>query len=141
MSEPEPGIRDDVAPPWVYLTDGIYVRRMVEAHGSSIFLYRLEAGRHFALHDHPFPELGVVLAGRGRLVMSAEEKSLQEGDSYYIPAGAPHGFAVDSENPVVLMNVTSPIPPDVSGPSYDEVLRIARQAARATREHPAAIEP
>jgi len=104
---------------------------MVEANGSTIFLYRLEPGRSFGSHRHPFPELGVVLAGEGRMSVAGEERSLREGDSYYIPADAPHGFEVTSKGPVIMMNVTSPLPPDTLGPPSAEVLRIARKAARA----------
>lgn len=103
---------------------------MVEADGSSIILYRLDPGRRFARHEHPFHELGVVLAGQGRLLIAEEGRRVGEGDSFYIPGGTPHGFEVDADNPVVLMNVTVPLPSDhLKGPLASEVLDVARKVA------------
>lgn len=122
-------IRDDTASAWVTLARGIQARPMVEANGSSIILYRLEAGRSFDQHDHPFPELGVVLAGRGRLLFANEERPVRPGDSFYVPQGILHGFRVEANGPVVLMNVTGPPVPSVEGPPVREVLEIAKAAA------------
>jgi quercetin dioxygenase-like cupin family protein len=100
---------------------------MVEGSGSSIFLYRLGPGRRFERHSHPFPELGVVLAGRGRALIGDEERTLREGDSFYFPAGMPHGFEVDVSGPAVLMNFAVPPLPDLTGPSSSEVLDLAKE--------------
>jgi quercetin dioxygenase-like cupin family protein len=103
---------------------------MVEADGVSILLYRLEPGRRFERHQHPFPELGVVLAGRGRALIGDEVRMLREADSYYFPADLPHAFEVDGDGPVVLMGVTIPLPPDVPGPAASDVVKLARELAR-----------
>lgn len=107
---------------------------MIEANGSSILLYRLEPGRRFARHQHPFPELGVVLAGRGRVLYASEERALREGDSFYVPSGTQHGFEVDPEGPVVMVNVTVPAGPERSGPPASEVVHRAINAARRTAD-------
>ncbi|HKN07575.1 MAG TPA: cupin domain-containing protein [Thermoplasmata archaeon] len=104
---------------------------MVEGNGSSIILYRLEPGRRFEDHDHPFPELGVVLAGRGRMRIGEEERALREGDAVYVPGGIRHGFRVDGGTPVVMMNVTVPVLPDLAGPPFSEVVRLAEKVARS----------
>jgi len=103
---------------------------MVEAKGSSITLYRIDAGRGFELHHHPYPELGVILAGRARVTIGDDERNLREGDSYYFPAGMVHAFEVDPSGPVVLMDVSTPLPPDVAGPSAEELLRLAKSVAQ-----------
>jgi len=122
-------IRDEPAPEWVTLSPGIRARVMVEASGSSITLYRIEAGRRFEVHHHPYPELGVILAGRGRVRIGDDTRNLREGDSYYFPAGIVHSFEVDPSGPVVLIDVSAPLPPDVAGPSSEEVLRQAKRVA------------
>jgi quercetin dioxygenase-like cupin family protein len=109
---------------------------MVEGNGCSISLYRMASGRRFERHDHPFPELGVCLAGRGRLLIGEEERKLREGDSFYIPGGMPHGFVVAPGGPVVVMNVTCPLPPYVPGPPFSEVLRLAKRTVRIDRDAP-----
>lgn len=129
---------DRPAPEWEALSDGIHLRRMVEGDGVSIILYRLESGHRFERHHHPFPELGVVLVGRGRALIGDEERLLREGDAFYFPAGVPHGFEVDEEGPVVLMNVTVPSPPEIPGPSASDVVQLAREIARTAPSRRAA---
>jgi quercetin dioxygenase-like cupin family protein len=121
-------IRDEPAPEWVELANGIHTRRMVEGNGASIVLYRLDPGRRFAPHDHPFSELSVVLAGRGRTRIGNEERRLREGDSIYIPGGTPHDFAAEGNEPVVMLNVIVPPLPNVAGPPPSVVLGLARKA-------------
>jgi len=124
-------IRDERSAGWVSLADGIRLRPMVEGNGSSIILYRLEPGRRFERHDHPFPELSVILVGRGRMVIGEEERALREGDAVYVPGGVRHGFEVDGKTPVVMMNVTVPVLPDLAGPAFSEVVRLAEKVARS----------
>jgi len=101
---------------------------MVDGNGCSITLYRLGEGRRFERHEHSFAELGVVLVGRGVLKVGDEERELGAGDSFFIPGGTPHGFDSGPSGPVILMNVTAPVPSEVGGPSASELLRIARDA-------------
>jgi quercetin dioxygenase-like cupin family protein len=118
----------DVPPPeWLTIASGIQARPMVEGNGSSIILYRMEPGRLFERHTHPFPELGVVLAGRGLVLVADEKRSVREGDAFYLPSGIPHGFEVDAGGPALLMNVIVPPLPDLSGPPPSEVLALAKK--------------
>jgi len=124
-----PRVRDEPAPEWLALAKGIYIRRMVEGNGCSISLYRMDPGHRLAMDRHAFPELGVILMGRCRFVIGDEERTLREGDAYYIPAGTRHGLSVPEGVPLVVMDVTAPLPPDVSGPTFDEVLEQAMRVA------------
>ena len=125
-------VSDQPAPDWAAQCDGIHVRPMIEGNGVSILLYRLEPGHRFEPHHHPFPELGVVLMGRGRAQFGDEERMLREADSYYFPAGMLHSFEVEGDGPAVLMNVTIPLPPDIPGPTGSEVVQLAKELARET---------
>ena len=145
VEPPSSRVRDQPAPEWLALAKGIYIRRMVEGNGCSISLYRIDPGHRFARHDHAFPELGVILIGRCRFAIGEEERAMREGDAYYIPGGTPHGLSVPVGVPVVLMNVTAPLPPDVSGPTFDEVLEQAMRVAvrdpgEPSRHHGRGIE-
>ena len=124
-----PSIRVQPAPEWTVLSEGVSARHMVEGNGCSITLYRLGEGCRFERHEHPFPELGVVLVGRGLLKVGPEERELGAGDSFYIPGRVPHGFDCGGTGPVIMLNVTAPVPAEVDGPSASELLRIARKAA------------
>lgn len=131
MESPSPRIRESPVSEWVALSSGIRARIMVEGNGSSIILYRLDAGSRFERHSHPFPELGVVLMGRGFALIGDEKRAVREGDAYFFPGGSLHGFEVDEGEPVVLLNVTVPLTPELEGPPSAEVLQIAKELVRA----------
>lgn len=127
-----PSIRIQPAPEWTELAEGVSVRHMVEGNGCSITLYRLGEGCRFDRHQHPFPELGVMLVGRGVLKVGEETRELGAGDSFFIPGGAPHGFDCGGVGPVILMNVTAPVASEADGPTSSEILRIARKTVGKT---------
>jgi len=54
-------------------------------------LYQIAPGSRFALHAHPFPELGLILSGAGIVLVDGDERSAVAGDSYYFPATVRHG--------------------------------------------------
>jgi quercetin dioxygenase-like cupin family protein len=106
------------------------MRLMVEGNGASIVLYRLEPGTNFAAHEHPFAELGVVLAGEGHFPVAGVERILREGDSFYIPPGVRHGFSVPEGGPtVVMLNVSVAVPSLKEAPS-SAVLRLAESLVK-----------
>lgn len=123
-------VRYDLTARWTTLPGGVLVRRMIEGEGCSISLYQMPAGRRFELHQHPFAELGVVLAGRGNLLLEGGERALREGDSFYIPGGTPHGFQVPEGPVALLLNVTVPRIPGAVGTPAEELLRIAAETVR-----------
>ncbi|HTP54942.1 MAG TPA: cupin domain-containing protein [Thermoplasmata archaeon] len=131
VERPKSRVRFDPAPGWTALAGGVHVRRMVDGNGSSISLYHMAQGRRFELHEHPFAELGVVLAGEGTLLVVDEERPLREGDSFYIPGGIPHGFAVGSDRPVVMLNVSVPQLPQGVDPPPAATFRHAALVVRA----------
>lgn len=125
-------IRDEPAPEWWTIANGIRIRRMVEGNGCSIVLYRLDSGRRFDQHEHPFAEFVVVLAGSGRALVGEEDRALQAGDSIFVPGGTPHGFEVDSGSEVVLMDVAVPALPDLTESPTVELIRSAVETARTS---------
>jgi mannose-6-phosphate isomerase-like protein (cupin superfamily) len=100
---------DHSPPPWVDFSPGVRVRRMVEANGTALILYRVQPKIRFALHDHAYSELGVVLSGGGRCRLGDEDRHLRAGDSFYVPPGVPHDFRAQASGPTVLLNVTVPL--------------------------------
>jgi quercetin dioxygenase-like cupin family protein len=60
------------------------------------------------LHDHPFDQLALILAGRCVMRVDEEEHPLGPGGFVYIPAGAMHGLEAVGSDPVLNVDVFSP---------------------------------
>jgi quercetin dioxygenase-like cupin family protein len=74
------------------------------------------------LHDHPFDQLALILAGRCVMRVGEEERPLGPGEFVYIPAGASHGLeAVGSER---VLNV------DVFSPAREDYLHLVEEQPR-----------
>jgi len=137
VTRPPPPVREESPGRWVVAAPGAQMRQMVEGDGASIILYRIEPGTRFDDHSHPFAELGVVLAGEGLFSSSDRVRTLREGDSFYIPAGASHGFSVpEGRETVVMLNVCVTVPSDVGEDTASRVLRLAESIVK--REAPPA---
>ena len=75
-------------------------------------LYCLEPGQSQKVHSHDDQDkVYVVLEGRGRFTLGAEEHALQQGDALVAAAGAQHGVTNDSEARLVLLVFVTPPPP------------------------------
>jgi quercetin dioxygenase-like cupin family protein len=60
------------------------------------------------LHDHPFDQLALILAGRCVIRVGEEEHPLGPGEFVLIPAGASHGLEAVGSEPVLNVDVFSP---------------------------------
>jgi quercetin dioxygenase-like cupin family protein len=75
-------------------------------------LYALEPGQTQKVHTHDDQDkVYVVLEGRGRFTLGAEEETLESGEAVVAPAGAAHGVANDSGARLLLLVLVSPPPP------------------------------
>jgi quercetin dioxygenase-like cupin family protein len=84
----------------------VRVRRLIGAEGVVLQLYQIEPGTRFDLHEHDFPELGLVLSGTGAITFDEGERVTEAGDSFYLPGRLRHGFRVPARGlPVLLVNV------------------------------------
>ena len=100
---------------------------MVEGGGSTIVLYRISGGVRLVPHSHDFFELGLIISGRGQFLFEGESRTVREGDSFFIPAGGSHGFAVpEGGEPVVTMNVSVGVPGHPAGPSAVEIAHLTK---------------
>ena len=75
-------------------------------------LYCLEPGQSQKTHSHDDQDkVYVVLEGRGRFTLGADEHTLVQGEALVAAAGAPHGVINDAGARLVLLVFVSPPPP------------------------------
>jgi mannose-6-phosphate isomerase-like protein (cupin superfamily) len=60
--------------------------------GVSFFLGNLQPGKGPGLHQHPYPETCIVLAGQAAMVVDGQEVVASAGDIVVIGAEMPHRF-------------------------------------------------
>jgi len=66
----------------------------------------IEAKKEDTGHKHTFDQCGVVLDGTIEMFVEEERKILNTNESYFIPAGAQHGWKT-FEKPAKLLDVSS----------------------------------
>ena len=75
-------------------------------------LYALEPGQAQKVHTHDDQDkVYVVLEGRGRFTVGADEDTQEPGEAVGAPAGAAHGVVNDSGARLLLLVLVSPPPP------------------------------
>lgn len=75
-------------------------------------LYALEPGQSQKVHTHDAQDkVYVVLEGRGRITVGADDEVLEAGEAIVAPAGAAHGVSNDSGARLLLLVLVSPPPP------------------------------
>lgn len=66
-------------------------------------------GHEVPEHRHPHEQVGVVHSGRARLTIGGEERIVEQGDFYCIPANVPHSDACLGDEPFVMLDVFYPV--------------------------------
>lgn len=68
----------------------------------------IAAGAEERGHQHPYDQCGVVMAGHIEMFIGSERKLLHPNESYFIPAGQPHGWKTFDEAATLLDVSCSP---------------------------------
>jgi quercetin dioxygenase-like cupin family protein len=63
----------------------------------------------YAMHSHPHEQFSFMLQGRLRLTVGEEEREIGPGDMWHAPANVPHGGVVLGDEPVIFIDVYSPV--------------------------------
>lgn len=64
------------------------------------------------LHSHPHEQIGIVYAGKARLRIGDEERVVQKGDFYCIPADVSHSDTCIGDKPFVMLDIFYPVRED-----------------------------
>ena len=66
-------------------------------------------GHTVPIHSHPHEQIGMVYGGKAVLRIGDEERVVEKGDFYCIPADVPHGDTCIGEEPFVMLDIFYPI--------------------------------
>ncbi len=64
--------------------------------GHVMRMFTLTEGGHTPRHNHPWPHINYIVAGKGVLFHEGKESVLSPGSAAYVPAGTEHQFRNDS---------------------------------------------
>ena len=64
------------------------------------------------MHAHPHEQIGIVYAGKAVLRIGDEERVVQKGDFYRIPAHVPHSDTCIGDEPFVMLDIFYPVRED-----------------------------
>jgi len=74
---------------------------------------RFEPGGEYETHSHPHEQFSLMIAGRMLLRVGDEEKEVGPGDIWYAAPNVVHGGALLGEEPVIFVDVFTPIREEV----------------------------
>ena len=66
-------------------------------------------GHTIPIHSHPHEQIGMVYAGKAVLRIGGEERTVNKGDFYCIPANIPHGDTCIGDEPFVMLDIFYPV--------------------------------
>ena len=69
-------------------------------------------GHTVPTHTHPHEQVGMIYAGRAVLRIGDEERTVEKGDFYCIPAHVPHGDTCIGDEPFVMLDIFFPVRED-----------------------------
>ncbi len=69
-------------------------------------------GHTVPIHKHPNEQIGMVHSGRAMLQIGDEERLVQKGDFFCIPANVPHGDTCLGDEPFVMLDIFHPVRQD-----------------------------
>ncbi|MGD8554920.1 MAG: cupin domain-containing protein [Anaerolineales bacterium] len=99
---------------WFSQMPGLETKILIGLHGEKMMMV-LNAtlpGHTVPMHAHPHEQIGMVYAGKARLTIGDEERVVQKGDFYCIPANVRHGDTCIGDEPFVMLDIFYPIRED-----------------------------
>jgi quercetin dioxygenase-like cupin family protein len=69
-------------------------------------------GHTVPMHSHPHEQIGMVYAGKAKLRIGDQERIVQKGDFYCIPAEVPHSDTCIGNEPFIILDIFFPVRED-----------------------------
>ena len=94
--------------------EGLETRILTGIHGEKMMMVLSSTlpGYTVPLHSHPHEQVGMVYSGKAILRIGEEERLLQKGDFYCIPANVPHSDTCVGNEPFVMLDIFYPVRED-----------------------------
>lgn len=99
---------EDKPESWHEAMPGVRRRILNHSPAGMMVLYRIDAGKVFALHSHPHAQYGVFLEGGGEFRVGDTVWKVKKGDSYYIPPGVSHELRTSEGQQSVIVDFFTP---------------------------------
>jgi quercetin dioxygenase-like cupin family protein len=113
-SEKIPYFIDKTRAPRIAQMEGLETAILTGLHGENMMMVlNSTLPRHTVpLHSHPHEQMGMVYAGKATLKIGDEERVVEKGDFYRIPANVPHSDTTIGDEPFVMLDIFYPIRED-----------------------------
>jgi quercetin dioxygenase-like cupin family protein len=94
--------------------EGLETAILTGLHGEKMMMVLNSTlpGHSVPLHSHPHEQIGMVHSGKALLKIGDEERVVQKGDFYCIPANVPHSDATIGDEPFVMLDIFYPVRTD-----------------------------
>ncbi len=123
-NEKIPYFIDKTHAPKIRQMEGLETTILTGLHGEKVMMV-LNAtlpGHTVPLHSHPQEQIGMVYSGKAILRIGDEERVVQKGDFYCIPANVPHSDTTLGDEPFVMLDIFYPVRRDFVE-KYEELQR------------------
>ena len=100
--------------PWISQMPGLETKILTGFNGELMMmvLNTTNPENTVPMHSHPHEQIGMVYSGKGELRIGDEEKVVEKGDFYSIPANVLHGDTCIGDEPFVMFDIFYPIRED-----------------------------
>jgi len=83
--------------------------------------------RSVPLHSHPHEQVGMVYSGKARLRIGDEERTVEKGDFYCIPANVPHSDTAIGDEPFIMFDIFYPVREDFIKKLKQKMIQLAKR--------------
>jgi len=105
---------DKAHAPEIHQMEGLETTILTGLHGERMMmvLNTTLPGHTVPLHSHPQEQVGMVYSGKAILRIGDEQRVVQRGDFYCIPANVPHSDTALGDESFVMLDIFYPVRKD-----------------------------
>ncbi|MFW9946833.1 MAG: cupin domain-containing protein [Candidatus Odinarchaeota archaeon] len=96
--------------PKITQMDGLETTVLTGLHGEKMMMAfnATLPGHSVPLHSHKHEQIGIIYSGKAKLRIGDEERIVERGDLYRIPAKVPHSDTCIGNEPFVMLDIFYP---------------------------------